>query len=64
MWKQFLWNFAKPIIEEWLMDRALKLPASVVIQIAKQSNVSEEVVMQVNAYMISEALKALDKFKP
>lgn len=64
MLKRWAWQMAKPIVVEWLRDRALVIPAKKRAEIAKKVGVAIVQVEEINAMLIANALDELDRFRP
>jgi len=64
MFKQIAWSIVKPLLMQWLKNRALVLPALQVDEIAKKTGIPSGTVVVIDQYIIDYTLQELDKFKP
>lgn len=62
--RKLLWSLARPIIREWLVDRALRLPLPVRTALARQLEVPPEVLDGVTVALADHILADLDHWTP
>lgn len=62
--KQIAWGLVKPVVKDWLQQRALAIPAAKKAEIAAKLGTTPEMVTLINQELAAQAVAEFDKFKP
>jgi len=58
------WRTVYPVLRDWLNERALRLPASTKLRLAKRLGLEPDQIDAVEAALRVAVLDALDEWKP